>query len=79
MVTKTRQVVNEIGNAGVVFNDKLADGRRSLKVWGWTRSEYVLAANKLREMGCKVEVVNFKRRVPGRAMSKVTIRLHVEE
>ncbi len=79
MVTKTRQVVNEIGNAGMVFNDKLADGRRSLKVWGWTREQYVLAANKLREMGCKVEVVNLKRRNRNKMLSRVVIRLHVEE
>lgn len=39
----------------VIFNDKLSDGRRSLKVWGWTDDDYDLCAHLLKIAGCKVE------------------------
>lgn len=75
MITKTRQVVNAIGKTGAVFNDKLADGRRSLKVWGWTHADYVLAANKLREMGCTVKIVAVQRRIKKMFLSRRVTRL----
>ena len=58
--TKTRQVARKIISAKdpkksfVVFNDRLADGRRSLKVWGWNETDYTKAAKMLKAMGCKV-------------------------
>ena len=42
-ITKTTQVARKIMNKGkgtYLFNDRLVDGRRSLKVWGWTDSDY---------------------------------------
>lgn len=79
MITKTRQVVNAIGKAGAVFNDKLSDGRRSLKVWGWTYDDYVLAASKLREMGCTVKIVAVQHRNKKMFLSRRVTRLHVWE
>ena len=42
--TKTRTVINELLTKGqFVFNDRLRDGRRSLKVWGWDNDTYTRA------------------------------------
>lgn len=38
-----------------VFNDRLQDGRRSFKVWGWSENEYSMAAAALRGAGYDVE------------------------
>ena len=60
MITKTAMVARQIISAGygsTMFNDKLVDGRRSLKVWGWRHERYMYAKRLLENMGCKVEVV----------------------
>ena len=60
MSTKTRlaarTIIEQTGRGHTIFNDKLADGRRSLKVWGWSPDEYKLAKALLEQMGCKVEL-----------------------
>lgn len=57
----TRSVVNQVsdlyGKKGTVFNDRMKDGRRSVKVWGWGEKEFQAAADKLRALGCDVEIV----------------------
>ncbi len=39
MITKTTKAVRQVGGAVIYFNDKLKDGRRSLKVWNWTEDQ----------------------------------------
>ena len=60
-ITKTTQVaraiIEERKKGGMLFNDKLKDGRRSLKVWGWSSSEYLEAKRRLEAMGCEVFVM----------------------
>ena len=58
-ITKTRLVVNAVNmikdgwtDSSGVFIDRLKDGRRSLKVWGWTSDEYIRAVHLLKQMGC---------------------------
>lgn len=73
MITKTRQVASEIINNGrghFAYNDRLVDGRRSLKVWGWNVSDYMKAQRKLERMGCKVQLVS---------TTMGYLRLHVQE
>lgn len=59
MSTKTRlaarMIIETTGKGHTIFNDKMSDGRRSLKVWGWSREEYVQAKALLEQMGCKVQ------------------------
>ena len=75
--TLTRKAVNQIGGAGVVFNDRLEDGTRSLKVWGWTYDKYEKCAELLTSQGCKVSIVQFTKT---RYKTKKTVtRLHVIE
>ena len=60
-VTQTTKVATAVckltGRGWMKFNDKMKDGRRSLKVWGWTDEDYKNAERILTAMGCKVETV----------------------
>ena len=57
MITKTRQAVNLVGGKGrYAFNDRLLDGRRSFKVYGWRYADYKKAADILILAGCKVQI-----------------------
>ena len=75
--TKTGRVAKELSKDGFIFNDRLRDGRRSLKVWGWSERQYLHAKEKLEALGCTVEVVHVALRVnpPG----AFRLRLHVTE
>jgi len=83
MTTKTRIVARALSNATgrghMIFNDKLADGTRSLKVWGWTLAEYKAAKELLAGMGCKATLVE-QDKYSTRAGRFFTMRrLHVVE
>ena len=81
MMTKTAQIARAVtamsGRGFCMFNDRLRDGRRSLKVWGWTAKEYETARDLLTQAGCGVTLVEFEGVSWG--MSKRQIRLHVAE
>ena len=84
MVTKTTQVARSVmlesGKGSFLFNDKLVDGRRSLKVWGWTSAEYLAAKSKLEAQGCKVNMVKAPVYHDHRGARTVqNTRLHVTE
>lgn len=54
-ITKTLRVL--FGNRVSIFNDKLKDGTRSVKVWGWSYNAAKLAEQHLKEQGCAVTIV----------------------
>lgn len=72
-----RKIQNETGLGRNLFNDRLQDGSRSLKVWGWSDKQYKNAAQKLRNLGCEVKIVCFKSRSYGSKHTQT--RLHVVE
>jgi hypothetical protein len=78
MITKTfraaAQVLNQTGVGSKIFNDRLVDGRRSLKVWGWTYAQYLQAAQILEQQGCRVTFVQVPVGTRGKRW-----RLHVIE
>jgi hypothetical protein len=80
-VTLTNKVARVVmatsGKGTTIFNDKLVDGSRSLKVWGWTRGEYFQAKQLLEQAGCQAELVEFVANKWGSI--KKQIRLHVVE
>jgi hypothetical protein len=83
MLTKTgaiaRAVIAMTGRGHMVFNDRLKDGRRSLKVWGWTNKDYETARELLTRAGCQVWVGDFEAysaRTGGRYTQR---RLHIQE
>lgn len=78
-VTKTRQAANQIGHNGYLFNDRMLDGRRSLKVRGWKRGQYEACAELLRAQGCIAEVVVRKTTCSWTGRKVTVTRLHVTE
>jgi hypothetical protein len=83
MSTKTRLVARTVcdftGKGHVIYNDKMADGRRSLKVWGWGEDEYYRAKSLLEAMNCTVKL-DVKERFDARWGGNIIVRrLHVTE
>jgi hypothetical protein len=82
-MTKTRKVAHAVSHStnrgGMIFNDRLHDDRRSLKVWGWTRQDYILAKGMLESLGCQVEIKEFSSRSFMRRGHYTQFRLHVKE
>jgi hypothetical protein len=81
--TKTRAtaqaLAKTVGRGWMIFNDKLADGTRSLKVWGWTVDDYAQAKAMLEVWGCKATLVE-KVKYDARGGRNYTMRrLHVQE
>ena len=85
MITLTTKVARKImrkqGVGSILFNDKLADGSRSLKVWGWGVAQYEKAKRKLEKKGCTVKMVQFQTYGSARfgVQGRVQTRLHVTE
>ena len=83
MQTKTgsiaRAVIHMTGRGFCVFNDKLKDGTRSLKVWGWTDKDYEMARELLTRAGCQVQVVEFEAYSARKGGRYTQRRLHVTE
>lgn len=85
MITTTTKVAKKViaktGRGSTIFNDKLSDGRRSLKVWGWGEAEYLKAKKKLEKKGCTVKVVKVKSYSYGAPAGRIRMqtRLHVAE
>lgn len=53
-VTKTMTIVRKLaGKDATVFNDKLANGDRSIKVWGWDNTNYTNAKTVLELAGLR--------------------------
>lgn len=81
--TKTGKIASAMIAAGRgwggMFNDKLADGRRSLKVWGWDDSDYRKAKLLLEQEGCKVSMVKTRTVNCGGRTLRPSTRLHVTE
>lgn len=78
--TKTMKIVRKLaGTLATVFNDKLVDGTRSIKVWGWRPADYLKAKEALEQAGLKVRLVQFDKYAPRIGKEYRQTRLHVEE
>lgn len=53
-IVKAYCLVN--GKGTFIFNDKLKDGTRSVKVWQWDARDYMTVAHQLRMAGCAVSI-----------------------
>lgn len=79
-VTETTRIARKLaGRRTTIFNDKLADGRRSLKVWGWDRFNYEICKECLEKAGHTVELVEFDTPLTYWRKAGSQIRLHVTE
>ena len=72
-----RSIIKQMGTGRTIFNDRLKDGRRSLKVWGWNLPTYEICKQELERSGHEVELVSFP--VLKYGTTKMQHRLHVLE
>ncbi len=83
MRTKTMavaQIVSGTNKRGTaIFNDKLADGTRSLKVWHWLKEDYEQAKAMLELWGCKVKMIEREKYSARGGRNYMMRRLHVTE
>ena len=74
LTTLVARQVSEDKAPVMIFNDRLKDGRRSLKVWGWSLSDFEYAKQLLEQKGCNVVLTG-----PVTRLNCSTYRLHVTE
>ena len=85
MASKLNQLIRaQAGKSRRVYNDKLADGTRSVKVSGWLKGDYKLAKSTLQAAGYKVKLVEFEIsravwQVRGGSAKGKQVRLHVAQ
>lgn len=80
MATETTRIARELaGPRATIFNDKMVDGRRSLKVWGWKPHDYRECQRLLEAAGHKVELVEFETPMTYFRAAGKQIRLRVTE
>lgn len=76
-VTETRRLarrhIKHTGRGSTIFNDRLVDGRRSLKVWGWALPQYESFQLVLKDAGFSSEIVELNSQRGPR------YRIHVSE
>ena len=84
-VTETRRLarrhIKHTGKGNHIFNDRLVNGCRSLKVWGWDLPQYESFQLMLKGAGIKSQIVELKsvdRRQWGGSLRR-RYRIHVYE
>jgi hypothetical protein len=55
--SEVRKLVDTLAKGKVVFNDKLENGGRSIKVWGWRSNDYAALQELLQSNGYTVKQV----------------------
>lgn len=82
-VTETRRLarrhIKHTGRGSTIFNDRLADGRRSLKVWGWSLANYESFQRVLKDAGLNSEIVSMPKRGYWAKPGDLQYRIHVDE
>lgn len=60
MVLESTKLIRKLaGPSPVIFNDRLVDGTRSYKVWGWNDSDYENAVSALKSAGFDAELITY--------------------
>lgn len=78
--TRIARIVMKKSNKGsMIFNDRLADGRRSLKVWGWDLPQYERCQELLKKEGFTSEIVGHTYAATRWRPARTQYRLHVNE
>lgn len=83
-ITETRKLARRhmktTNRGSVIFNDRLVDGSRSLKVWGWELPQYESFQQVLKGAGLRSDIVEMERL--GNPYTKQRVmryRIHVYE
>jgi hypothetical protein len=83
--TIVKALMLETGRGSHMFNDRLRDGTRSIKVWNWSADEYNTAKERLTRAGYTVKFVTTKGvttkgvTTTGPYWSRPQTRMHVKE
>lgn len=60
MVLESTKLIRKLAGPNlVIFNDRLIDGTRSYKVWGWGESDYEHAVLALKDAGFDAELITY--------------------
>jgi hypothetical protein len=85
-ITNTRIIVSAcklvLKKGTVIFNDKLKDGRRSVKVWGWDYPDYQQCQDMLVKAGYDARIIKKSRKFYnwlGKRVIREVTRIHVNE
>lgn len=85
MATEIGKLIRaQAGSNRTIFNDRLKDGTRSIKVGGWTKGDYIVARKQLERAGYTAKLVEFAVgehvwKVRGGSAKGMQVRLHVSE
>jgi hypothetical protein len=74
-----RGVAAEVGRGNTYYNDKLKDGTRSIKVWGFHAQDYDILETRLMNAGYGVKRVKTPGEVYYGHRLNGSTRLHVRE
>lgn len=74
-----RQLMKDQRRGSMIFNDRLADGRRSLKVWGWDKRDYLECQRLLADAGLDSKLTEAHYAASRFRPARVQYRLHVDE
>ncbi len=82
MITETCKIVKSVAKTvknTTIFNDKLVDGTRSVKVWGFGAAEYKRCQTLLEAAGFKVKLIEREEKSHWDDRMIMFRRLHVTE
>lgn len=74
-----RQHMKTTNKGSTIFNDRLVDGRRSLKVWGWSLPQYESFQRVLKQAGLNSVIISGPRLSPWARAGDLQYRIHVDE
>lgn len=78
MVLESSKIIRKLaGPLATIFNDRLVDGTRSYKVWGWDVPDYAKALHALKSSGFSAKLVLFKGYSERRRRQYIQPRIHV--
>lgn len=61
MILESSKIIRKLaGPMSTIFNDRLVDGTRSYKVWGWDLPDYNRALQALKASGFTAKLVFFE-------------------
>ena len=78
MVLESTKIIRKLaGPIPVIFNDRLVDGTRSYKVWGWDLPDYNKAIEELKSSGFTAKLVLFEGYSERKSRQYIQPRIHV--
>ena len=78
MVLESTKIIRKLaGPMPIIFNDRLVDGTRSYKIWGWDLPDYNRALQALKSAGFTAKLVFFEGYSVRKRRGYIQPRIHV--